>query len=293
MPAASRLPTGSLVVRTGPTGTPFYEAKWRHAGRQTLRRVGPAWLDRDGDDWKPRRGRVPEGSYDEKRATVRMAAMIAQHAEDAERKAREDKTERDRLPAFREVAAAWIEWLAEVRQARPSTLRDYRYMLAEPGTPHARGKGTYEGRIIGAFGDQPAAEITTADVSRFLRALDRADVSPRNVNKHRQVLSAIFTYAVREDTFALAANPAAATDKRKEMHAAALDFYEPAEVETLAQAAADGRHRKPAVSKRGKPLAFSPDEIAARCAEDAQDAEMFRVLAFTGMRIGEALALQW
>jgi integrase len=222
-----------------------------------------------------------------------MAAMIAEDAEDVERKAREDQTERDRLATFREVAAAWIEWLAEVRQARPSTLRDYRYMLAEPGTPHARGKGTYEGRIIGAFGDQAAAEITTGDVSRFLRALDRADVSPRNVNKHRQVLSAIFTYAMREDTFALVAHPAAATDKRKEMPAAALDFYEPEEVEALAQAAADGRHRKPAMSKRGKPVTFSPEEIAARCAEDAQDAEMFRVLVFTGMRIGEALALQW
>jgi site-specific recombinase XerD len=156
------------------------------------------------------------------------------------------------------------------------------------GNAHARGKGTYEGRIIGAFGDQAAAEITTGDVSRFLRALDRADVSPRNVNKHRQVLSAIFTYAMREDTFALVANPAAATDKRKEMPAAALDFYEPEEVEALAQAAADGRHRKSAMSKRGKPVTFSPEEIAARCAEDAQDAEMFRVLAFTGMRIGEA-----
>jgi integrase len=295
MPAASRLPTGSLVVRTGPTGTPFYEAKWRHGGRQTLRRVGPAWLDPDGEGWKPRRGRAPEGTYDEKRATVRMAAMIAEHAEDMERKAREDQAERDRLPTFREVGAAWLEWLEtrERRKVKPSTLRDYRYMLAEPGTPHARGKGTYEGRIIRAFGDLDAAAITTRGVSRFLRSLDQAGVSPRNVNKHRQVLASIFTYAMREDSFALAANPVVGTDKRDEAPAAALDFYEPEEVEALARAAAEGRHRKPAVGRGGKPVTFSPEEVAARCAEDAQDAEMFRVLAFTGMRVGEALALEW
>jgi hypothetical protein len=59
------------------------------------------------------------------------------------------------------------------------------------------------GRIIGAFGDRPAAEVTTAEVSGFLRSLDREGLKPRNVNKHRQVLAAMFTYACRADTYAL------------------------------------------------------------------------------------------
>jgi integrase len=75
--------------------------------------------------------------------------------------------------------------------------------------------------------------------------------------------------------------------------AAALDFFEPEEIEDLARAAAEGTHRKPPVGRGGKLMDLDADEIATRCEEDAQDAELFRVLAYTGLRIGEALALQW
>ena len=73
-------PTGALVV-VGRADRPVYEAKWRRAGRQVKRRVGPAWLERASDDsgWITRRGRVQEGYFDEKRATVRMAELIAEH----------------------------------------------------------------------------------------------------------------------------------------------------------------------------------------------------------------------
>lgn len=288
MPPVTRLPTGALIVRTSPTGAPFYEAKWRHQGRQRLRRIGPAWLVADGaGGWKPRRGRVPDGHFDEKRATVQMAALIGQDAADCERLEAQERAARERPVSFREVAASWMAWLREVKGAKPSTLRDYESMLAEPGTPHRRGKGCCEGRLLKAFGDRPARDITTSDVSSFLRGLDRGGLSARNVNKHRQVLSAIFGYAMREDTFGLARNPAAATDKRREAPASALDFFEPDEVEALARAAGEGHHRRPP----GKGV--GDEEIAVRCAEDAQDAELFRVLAYTGLRVGEALALRW
>jgi hypothetical protein len=55
------------------------------------------------------------------------------------------------------------------------------------------------------------------------------------VNKHRQVLCSVFRHAMRDDTFALAANPAAATDKRREPDEAPIDFYEPEEVLALAR----------------------------------------------------------
>lgn len=287
MSSPARLPTGSLVVRRGPTGAPFYEAKWRYQGRQRLRRVGPAWLVPDeSGGWAPRRGRVPEGSFDEKRATVAMAAMIEQDAADVVEAELAEEARRNRPVSFREVAHAWMEWLAEVKSAKPSTLRDYRSILAEPGAPHARGGGRCEGRIMSAFGSRPAGEITTRDVTTFLRGLDRRGLTPRNINKHRQVVSAIFTYGQREDTFNLPANPAAATDKRREAPPAVLDFFEPEEVELLAETAARGRHRRSLLSA-------TDDEIAARCAEDAQDGEIFRVLAYTGLRVGEALALRW
>ena len=281
-------------MRVGPTGNPFYEAKWRHAGRQRLRRVGPAWLQPDGaGGWHRRKGRVPDDHFDEKQATVRMAEMVREDAERLARDAQDDRAKRERPPTLRLVAREWLVWLEEVRAARPSTLRDYRSTLAEPGSPHRRGNGTTSGRLMAAFGDMPISDITTTDISQFLRSLDKVLASPRTVNKHRQVLSAIFNYARREDTYRLAVNPVTPTDKRRELPAAALDFYEPDEVEQLAEAAARGAYRKDAVGRGGKLMELGPDEILARAEEDAQDGELFRVLAYTGLRLGEALALQW
>ena len=285
--ASDQLPTGALRVRVGPTGRPFYEAKWRAQGRQRLRRIGPAWLEADGaDSWRRRRGRVRAGYFDEKQAIVRMAEMIASEAGDQERRARAAEQAKRRVVTFRDVAADWLDWQERVKGARPSTLRDLRSILAEPDSLHRRGQGRCAGRILRAFGDRLAEEIDTRDVGVFLRELDDAGLTPRNVNKHRQVLSAIFGYATRADTFALAANPVIGTDKRRELPAAALDFYEPDEIEALARVAAGGRHRTNGVD-------VGDEELALRCAEDAQDAELFRVLAYTGLRLGEAVALRW
>ena len=66
-----------------------------------------------------------------------------------------------------------------------------------------------------------------------------------------------------------------------------LDFYEPEEVEQLAVAAAAGAHRRP------QPADLDAGEIEWRAREDAQDAELFRIAAFTGLRLGELLALRW
>lgn len=93
---------------------------------------------------------------------------------------------------------------------------------------------------MAAFGDRRASEVTTRDVSEFLRALDREGLSARNVNKHRQVLAAMFSYACRGDSFNLPANPVDGTDKRREAQPPALDYYEVEEVEALARACERG-----------------------------------------------------
>jgi integrase len=281
-------PTGALVVVVRGDG-PVYEAKWRRGGRQVKRRVGPAWLERGagGKDWRPRRGRMPAGFLDEKRATVRMAELIAEHEQHERAIEAGERELHERGVTFRELAAEWLDHLERERGAKPSTLSDYRYMLAEPGTPHRRGKGTSPGLIMAAFSDLPAGKITTRQVSTFLRQLDESDVSPRTVNKHRQLLSAIFNYARRADTHGLPTNPVEATTKRREPPPAVLDFYEPDEIEALACTAADGKHRGE------QPVNLDAGEIAWRAREDAQDAELFRLAAYTGLRLGELLALRW
>ena len=230
---------------------------------------------------------MPPGWFDEKRATVRMAELVAAH--DATECAIEQH-ERDRRlhgATLRELAPEWLDYLKREKGAKPSTLLDYGYLLREPATPHHRGGRQSTGRIMQAFGDLRLRDVTTTQVATFLRGLDRSGMSARSVNKHRQILAAMFAYACREDTYALAVNPVRRTSKRREMPAAVLDFYEPEETEALARAAAAGAHR-------GIPAyGIDADELEWRSWEDRQDAELYRFAAYTGMRLGELLALRW
>lgn len=95
-------------------------------------------------------------------------------------------------------------------------------------------------------------------------------MSRRNVNKHRQVVCSILEHAVvRPDDYALAVNVARATSKRREGDADVLDFYDPEEVMALARAARE------------------------RLVAGEQDAALYVVAAYSGLRLGELRALRW
>jgi integrase len=290
----SPTPTFHVIVRAAADGAPHFEVMWRsptrrsERGKPTLmkRRLGPAWLEGDGaGGWRKRRGRAVEGYLDERRATVAAEATVC----DVEADITTEAQERRRLAAqpltFREVAHEWLDDMRTVARVKPSTLRDYEILLREPGAEHRRGSGKSPGRIMAAFGDLDVRKITPKQVGDFLRSLD-AELTPRNVNKYRQVLSVIFGYACREDTHSVAANPVLKVPKRREAASGGLDYYEAHEVEQLAQALAQGRHRKPAAN-------LTTAEMLERAWEDARDADFVRLLFFTGMRLGEIRALQW
>ena len=256
-------------------GGPVFYGKWRDStGRQVKRKLGPAWTGN--------RRRAPKGSLDERGAIVALAAAIEAH------EATLAKPRVDRTVTFADAAAAWLHHLEHVEGAKPSTLADYRYMLTPvDALPRKRGRRP-AARIMRAFGSRPLAAITASDVARFLRTLDaEPGVTPRTVNKHRQLLCSVFNHAMRDDTFKLPANPAAATDKRREPDTRPIDFYEPEEVLALARAARAGAHRDPS-----RP-AVSVEETDERRRADEQDAALFIVAAFTGLRMGELLALRW
>lgn len=256
-------------------GGPVFYGKWRDStGRQIKRALGPAWVGR--------RGRAPDGTLDHRGAIVALAAAV----KDCE--ATLTKPRVDRTATLADAAETWLHHLEHVDGAKPTTLADYRYLLA-PATTRARKRGRAPvARIMRAFGSRPLTSITVADVSRFLRGLDaEAAMTARTVNKHRQLLCSIFKHAMREDTYRLPSNPAAATDRRREADDRPIDFYEPDEVLALARAAESGAHRdpsRPAVSAR---------EATDRALADRQDAALFVVAAFTGLRLGELLALRW
>ena len=287
-------PSPSLVIREY-KGRPFWEAKFRYKSddderpRQVMRRVGPAWLERDSDtgEWRPRRGRPRDGFHDERRAHVRAAELVREYVAEARDRERAERERRNRGMTFRDLAADYLRWLEGERRAKPSTLRDHCYLLAEPGAaPKKRGSGQRSGHIMGALGDKPASKITTADVKKLLRTVADTGVSPRTVNKHRNLVGAIFAYGCREE--GLSHNPVVGIPRRPEGDPVALVYYSPEEVEAIARALEDGLHRRSAEGWTVK-----DSTTAKRRAEDHQDAEAVRVAAYCGLRLGELLALRW
>lgn len=298
---ADQLPAGALVVRVDKAGAPLYEAKWRADGRQIKRRLGPAWLDGDGcGGWAPRRGRMPADHLDEKRATVRMAQVIAEHAvelREAERRAAADGPGN----TFRDLVGTWFEDLEHVERVKPSTLRGYRSVLAEPGAPHRRGAGSSPGRVMEALGDIPVGEITPNHIDALLRDLAKTGVSPRTVNWYRSTLRAIFNHAKRPTSgFELDVNPVSDTRARREDAPGRLEVFDVEQVEALARAAESGIWRRlvdqhESTDRRRRPSAWQrdPETIARHGAEDRDLADLLRVAAYTGLRQGELRALRW
>jgi integrase len=190
---------------------------------------------------------------------------------------------------FRRLAHAYLAWLRDVRDAKPSTGRAYAYTLAEPGTPHRRGSRKATGDIMRHLGDKRAADGTTRDVDRMLGAVARRGVAARTVNFHRQMVRTTYGYGTRPSTFALPHNPATDADKRREPDRKTLDYYSVEEIEALARALAAGRHRDEVSHGR----ITEEDELFWRGYEDRQGGELVRVAAYTGLRRGEILALRW
>ncbi len=261
-------PTATVFVREQ-RGQAFYEAFWRYRDKQLKRRLGPAWLDQDATgEWAARKGRVAEGYLDERRAHVAAAELVAVYVEQADNVERTERELRAKGITFRELASAYMDWMENVKAAKPSTLRDYRSVLAEPDQAYRRGKGSTLGRTMKALGDRAAREITTRDVETLLASVAANGVSPRTVNKVREVISAIYSFGMRKATFGLSENPAAEADKREAPKPGPLAYYSAEEVEALARA-------------------MNPD------GESPQDAEAVRVSAYAGLRLGELLALRW
>lgn len=285
---SERTPSAAIVVREH-EGHAYFDAKFRFRARQVKRRIGPAWLEADGTGgWKARKGRVPEGSFDLRAAHVAAAQLVAAYVADEGSRESAARERRARGATFREVADGYMRWLADVKGAKPSTIADYRYLLVEPGLPHKRGTGVSAGHIMRALGDLPAARVTVKNVERMLATVSASGVSARSVNKHRALVAAIYNYGIKESAFGLPSNPATAADKRREPHRGALIYYTPEEVEALARAFEDGRHRSATTE-------LTVDELEAEILrqEDRRDAEMVRVSAYAGLRQGELLALRW
>lgn len=144
---------------------------------------------------------------------------------------------------FKEVADQW--WEIEVEQLSPSTVRGY----------HNSTK-----RAVEFFGDLPIAEITTADITKYLHRIARQGFSKKTVKNHKIVVSRI-------------------------MHFATVECY------IKHNPARDAELPRNLAEKKRK--AAPPNEEAAiKSAKD--DPWMLPYFALmTGMRRGEILGLKW
>lgn len=280
-------PSATLHVREH-RGRPFYDAMFRHAGALVKRRVGPAWLEKNPATgrWDRRRsGRVPDWAYDERGATIRAAEIVGAYVAEARERERVERERRSRGVTFRELAHEYLRWLGDVKRAKPATLRDHGYVLREQGIEYNSRGALSVGHVMAALGDRPASKVTTRDIEALLARISATGSSPRTVNKYRSVIAAAFSYGCRPSTLALPANPARYADKREEPYRGALLFYTPEEVEAIARAFEEGRHRGETAQAAG--------ERERAVAEDHGDAQLVRLAAYAGLRQGELLALRW
>ena len=116
-----------------------------------------------------------------------------------------------------------------------------------------------DGQILPALGDRRLEDVTTAQVEKWLASLD---VKPSSRRKALVVLHGIFQRARK--VHGVAQNPVSDVEK-------------------------------PPLTRSGDIDVFSPEEVfgLARAAESEQDAAIFLTAAFTGLRLGELLALHW
>jgi integrase len=118
--------------------------------------------------------------------------------------------------------------------------------------------------LVPGFGEAtPVEAITVADVDAYrARLVAEGRLSDRTINKTLVLLHGIFKRAQREH--GLSGNAAAGAERQPYRRSGDFQVLDAAEVAQLTAAA-----------------------------ENAQDAAMFTVAAFTGLRLGELLALRW
>lgn len=158
---------------------------------------------------------------------------------------------------FADAAAEFLRYVEQDREREPSTVGDY--------------KGVIDGYLLPRFGQRELASITPAEVEAYrdeLKAMVRADgtrkLSNRTIVRHLVVLHAIFKRAAR--VWGITVNPASGE---------LVD--------------------RPSVRYSGEFRTLSPDEVrlVASRMEVAEEAALITTAAFTGLRLGELLALRW
>jgi integrase len=246
-------PTGHLQIKGGP-GRRRYFALWRDADGRHQRLLGPAHVKDSGR-------RTPRGA-------------IVWRAGDGPLPSPDHLTPADAAVALRELLAsaptkptpagqrapgaitfgeACAEWLRYIEKERKRT----------PSTL-ADYRSCVRVWLVPAFGaDTPVGAIDTDTIDSWrAKLLTEGRLSPRSIQKLLTLLHGVLRRAKRLGWITL--NPAADAERVSVRHSGEFNVLTPVQVAAV-----------------------------ARAAETVQDGAAFAVAAFTGMRLGELIALRW
>jgi integrase len=250
-------PSGHVYRAERKRGAVWY-AKYRLPdGRQVQRKLGPAWGER---------GRPPAGYFTKRLAEewlhdvlhqARRGTLVGMVATGA---------------TFADAVAEFLRYAEQDRQLKPSTLRGYRSIM--------------NAHLLPAFGERPLEQITTADIEQWRARLCAVDGShPRRSADEQENGSAA---ALR------LARPLTNNSKNHIMVLLHGVFARACKVWNLPANPVASVERHP-TRISGDIEVFSPEEVWAliRAAESEQDGALFLTAAFTGLRLGELIALRW
>jgi integrase len=240
-------------------------AKWRDAEGQHQVVLGKVWT---------KRGKPAEGYLTKQGARRELDAILA----DARRSHLTSRPRRSSTVTFAEAAREWLRYVEHDRKRRPSTITDYRWIV--------------ERRLLPEFGTVALESITTQRIDAWRVELvaaggiaDGEALSARTINKYLGVMHSILKRAQR--TYGLAANAAAWAERQPVTRSGDFDVLSASEVEALARAAREGRHRNPPKHPTGL------EWRAKLRQQDEQDAALFLTAAYAGLRLGELRSLRW
>jgi integrase len=264
-PKRRRRVSGHVYLKPGSKGSAWY---WRirlpdgfthddgTPKREERKLLGPAWTGS---------GRTPDGHYTKRSAQAALEARLT------------DLRRGIGIPAprsgatFRDAAEHWYVHRAAQRAWKASTRRDYRSAL--------------DRHLLRAFGDHPLEAITTEAIQEWRDAgISEGTIPTRTAAKLVTIIGGIYEQARK--TYKLTTpNPARDVEPIKlAYNPEAFAFYQPEEVLALVRAAE--AHRP----KTETPP--TPEQAATAATAARQDGALFLTAAFTGMRLGELLALR-
>jgi integrase len=174
---------------------------------------------------------------------------------------------------FADAVAEFLRYAEQDRQLKPSTLRGYRSIM--------------QAHLLPAFGERPLEQITTEEVEQWRAGLCALDGPGSQAGAHGKP-------GVGSEGLARLPRPLSNNSKNHIVVLLHGVFARACKVWKLPTNPVAAIERYP-TRLSGDIEVFSPEEVWAlvRAAESEQDAALFLTAAFTGLRLGELIALRW